>query len=92
MRNSSDSKAGHVTAFAAAGLNEPFLDKSFGPLKGDSPEVQPHARHKLGLWGLVAIIFFSVSGGPFGSEGSIGACGPLLALLGFVVFPFIWAH
>jgi len=42
------------------------------------------------LWGLVALIFFSVSGGPFGSESSIASGGPFWALVGFSVFPIVW--
>ncbi|KAA8539092.1 hypothetical protein F0562_025783 [Nyssa sinensis] len=40
---------------------------------------------------LVFLIFYEVSGGPFGVEDSVQAAGPLLALLGFLVFPFIWS-
>ncbi|KAH8479314.1 hypothetical protein H0E87_031670, partial [Populus deltoides] len=32
-----------------------------------------------------------VSGGPFGVEDSVQAAGPLLSLLGFLVFPLIWS-
>ena len=42
------------------------------------------------LVGLVALIFFSVSGGPFGNEGAVAAAGPFWALLGFTIFPIIW--
>jgi amino acid transporter len=40
---------------------------------------------------LVALTFYELSGGPFGVEDSVKAAGPLLALLGFLVFPFIWS-
>ncbi|KAK1261335.1 putative polyamine transporter [Acorus gramineus] len=46
---------------------------------------------KLSLLPLVFLIFYEVSGGPFGVEDSVNAAGPLLALLGFLVFPFIWS-
>ncbi|KAL8170539.1 hypothetical protein V2J09_022343 [Rumex salicifolius] len=46
---------------------------------------------KVSLLPLVFLIFYEVSGGPFGVEDSVGAAGPLLALLGFLVFPFIWS-
>ncbi|KAL8141730.1 hypothetical protein V2J09_014762 [Rumex salicifolius] len=46
---------------------------------------------KLSLLPLVFIIFYEVSGGPFGVEDSVGAAGPLLAILGFIIFPFIWS-
>ncbi|KVH95115.1 probable polyamine transporter At1g31830 isoform X1 [Cynara cardunculus var. scolymus] len=40
---------------------------------------------------LIFLIFYEVSGGPFGVEDSVQAAGPLLALIGFLVFPFIWS-
>ncbi|KAJ8747605.1 hypothetical protein K2173_014467 [Erythroxylum novogranatense] len=40
---------------------------------------------------LVFLIFYEVSGGPFGVEDSVKAGGPLLALLGFLLFPIIWS-
>ncbi|KAL3347274.1 hypothetical protein AABB24_021118 [Solanum stoloniferum] len=46
---------------------------------------------KLALIPLIFIIFFEVSGGPYGAEAAIGAAGPLLAVLGFLIFPFIWS-
>ncbi|KAI6701854.1 hypothetical protein NL676_010990 [Syzygium grande] len=46
---------------------------------------------KVSVLPLVFLIFYEVSGGPFGVEDSVGAAGPLLALLGFLVFPFIWS-
>lgn len=46
---------------------------------------------KLSLLPLVFLIFYEVSGGPFGIEDSVQAGGPLLAIVGFVVFPFIWS-
>lgn len=45
----------------------------------------------LTLWGMVAIIFFAVSGGPFGSEEAVSSVGPLWVLLGFVVLPIVWS-
>ena len=46
---------------------------------------------KVSLLPLVFLIFYEVSGGPFGVEDTVGAAGPLLALLGFLIFPFIWS-
>ncbi|KAK1403101.1 Polyamine transporter PUT1 [Heracleum sosnowskyi] len=48
-------------------------------------------KNKVSLIPLIFLIFYEVSGGPFGVEDSVGAAGPFLALLGFVVFPFIWS-
>lgn len=46
---------------------------------------------KVSLIPLVFLIYYEVSGGPFGVEDSVKAGGPLLALLGFIVFPVIWS-
>uniref|UniRef100_A0A2P2MYI6 Uncharacterized protein n=1 Tax=Rhizophora mucronata TaxID=61149 RepID=A0A2P2MYI6_RHIMU len=53
-------------------------------------ESSPQTR-KLALIPLVFLIFFSVSGGPYGEEDAVGAAGPLWAILGFLLFPFIWS-
>ncbi|CAH9148666.1 unnamed protein product [Cuscuta epithymum] len=52
---------------------------------------QNKARRKISILPLVFIIFYEVSGGPFGVEDSVGAAGPLLALIGLLVFPIIWS-
>ncbi|CAE7235682.1 PUT1 [Symbiodinium natans] len=39
----------------------------------------------------VAIIYYSVAGGPFGTEDVISAAGPLLGVLGFVLMPAVWS-
>ncbi|KAL9264615.1 putative polyamine transporter [Drosera capensis] len=47
---------------------------------------------KLTLLPLIALIFYEVSGGPFGIEDSVRAgWGPSLPLLGFLIFPLIWS-
>lgn len=46
---------------------------------------------KLKLIPLIFLIFFEVSGGPFGEEPAVAAAGPLFAILGFLIFPFIWS-
>ncbi|KAK4848896.1 hypothetical protein QYF36_018410 [Acer negundo] len=48
-------------------------------------------RNKISVLPLVFLIFYEVSGGPFGVEDSVQAAGPLLALVGFLVFPIIWS-
>lgn len=45
---------------------------------------------KLQLMGLVAVMFFCVSGGPFGLEGMVGPVGPGLALLLLVAIPLLY--
>lgn len=37
------------------------------------------------------LIFYSVSGGPFGVEPVVAAGGPLVALLGFMFLPLVWS-
>lgn len=49
------------------------------------------ASPKLTLLPLIALIFYEVSGGPFGVEDSVRAGGPLLSLLGFLFFPLVWS-
>ncbi|KAL3649322.1 hypothetical protein CASFOL_005725 [Castilleja foliolosa] len=46
---------------------------------------------KLTLIPLIFLIYFEVAGGPFGEEPAVQAAGPLLAILGFLIFPFIWS-
>lgn len=48
-------------------------------------------RRGLGPVALGAIIFFNVSGGPYGIEDVVSSFGPGLALLLLVVTPFIWS-
>nr|CCA20826.1 Amino AcidPolyamineOrganocation (APC) Family putati [Albugo laibachii Nc14] len=49
-----------------------------------------HKRKKLGVVSVALITYFNVSGGPWGSEPIIAACGPLIGILATVVFPFVW--
>ncbi|KAK2974301.1 hypothetical protein RJ640_026862 [Escallonia rubra] len=56
---------------------------------GDSPRVEN--SNKVSIVPLVFLIFYEVSGGPFGIEDSVQAAGPFLALLGFLLFPFVWS-
>ncbi|KAF8095390.1 hypothetical protein N665_0334s0010 [Sinapis alba] len=55
-----------------------------------SPKAATNSIKKVSMLPLVFLIFYEVSGGPFGAEGIVNAAGPLLALLGFIIFPFIW--
>lgn len=51
----------------------------------------PHSARKLSIFPLIFIIFYEVSGGPFGIEDTVGAAGPLLAIVGFLALPVIWS-
>ena len=46
---------------------------------------------KMGLGAVIGIIFFSVSGGPYGLEDTIGQSGAGLGLLLIIVVPLIWS-
>ncbi|GBG79992.1 hypothetical protein CBR_g30253 [Chara braunii] len=50
-----------------------------------------NAGGKLTLFPLVALIFYEVSGGPFGIEVAVKEAGPLLSIVGFLVFPILWS-
>jgi hypothetical protein len=80
-------------------------DVSEGRLSGSTalhegltyPEVQVIESHytespeKLGCVALAVLVFYNVSGGPFGVETTVRAGGFFYALLGFLVFPFVWS-
>jgi len=51
----------------------------------------PASLRKVSIVPLVFLIFYEVSGGPFGIEDSVGAAGPLLAIAGFLALPVIWS-
>ncbi|CAK9167622.1 unnamed protein product [Ilex paraguariensis] len=48
-------------------------------------------HRKLTLIPLIFLIYFEVAGGPYGEEPAVQATGPLFAILGFLIFPFIWS-
>ncbi|CAM9680261.1 unnamed protein product [Discosporangium mesarthrocarpum] len=48
-------------------------------------------KKPVSFWPLVMLIFYSVSGGPFGIEPAVAAGGPLLTLLGFLLLPAVWS-
>nr|AGT16030.1 permease [Saccharum hybrid cultivar R570] len=50
-----------------------------------------HGIPKLSMVPLVFLIFYEVSGAPFGIEDSVRAAGPLLAIVGFLLFALIWS-
>ena len=59
------------------------------PLTTTSTTTTTHT--KLTLLPLIFLIYFEVAGGPYGEEPAVQAAGPLLALLGFLIFPFVWS-
>lgn len=46
---------------------------------------------KLGVGSLAIMVFYTVSGGPFGVEECVRSAGNLLTLLGFLIFPLVWS-
>lgn len=48
-------------------------------------------KRQLGTMAMVAVIYFSVSGGPFGLEEAISSSGPGMALLALIVVPIIFS-
>lgn len=60
------------------------------PMTGSTAD--PPARPQLTVLPLIALIFYDVSGGPFGIEDSVRAGGgALLPILGFLVLPVLWS-
>lgn len=55
------------------------------------PSATSSAPTALGLGRLVAVMFFIVSGGPFGLEGLVGSVGPGLAIALLVATPLIYS-
>lgn len=63
---------------------------------GVEPAARPNVEvkyvvRKLALGGIIGIIFFSVSGGPYGLEDTIGEAGAGMGLLLILITPIIWS-
>ncbi|KAJ0021259.1 hypothetical protein Pint_31389 [Pistacia integerrima] len=61
------------------------------PITSSTATTTKPKSKKLTLIPLIFLIYFEVAGGPYGEEPAVQAAGPLLALLGFLIFPFIWS-
>ncbi|RDX63550.1 putative polyamine transporter, partial [Mucuna pruriens] len=68
-----------------------FTEAEYVTVAESPPSRANHHSRKVSVLPLVFLIFYEVSGGPFGVEDTVNAAGPLLALLGFLVFPFVWS-
>ena len=58
------------------------------------PQHYPHHTTpptKLGVVSLSVVVFYAVSGGPFGIEPAVRAAGNFYAILGFCLLPFLWS-
>ena len=51
----------------------------------------PSLKRALGLPALAAVVFFNVSGGPYGIEDAVSSFGPGLALLLMALTPVLWS-
>jgi amino acid transporter len=58
---------------------------------GRSGPVSPRLRRELGFLPLLAVLFFNVSGGPYGIEDTVAVFGPGLVLLLLVLTPLVWS-
>ncbi|KAH0456986.1 hypothetical protein IEQ34_014893 [Dendrobium chrysotoxum] len=93
-RNASGSDAMEVENNASECTSVPMGDSNTTECKGlplQSPPPRPRKHHQISLIPLIFLIFYEVSGGPFGIEDTVGAAGPLLAIIGFLIFPLIWS-
>jgi len=96
---SQDLKAS-VSLDTVTNLEETLMDMDRGVLP---PHVHPSIPQEmldpqfirttptLKLWPLAVLVFYNVSGGPFGIEPSIRAGGNFYAILGFILFPLVWS-
>jgi len=48
-------------------------------------------KHKMSLLALLALMYSWTCGGPFGIENIVSSCGPGLAIVVLLVFPFFWS-
>ena len=56
-----------------------------------APAIASHLKRELSLLPLIAVIFFNVSGGPYGIEDAVPSFGAGLTLLLLLVTPLIWS-
>ena len=69
------------------GTNLPILE---GDDDKAALEADADSRRPLTFWPLLALIYYTSSGGPFGIEPIVGSVGPLLSIVGYLVFPVVW--
>src|SRR5262245_65363557 len=62
-----------------------------GPDRGRHVPVSRGLRRDLGFLPLLAVLFFNISGGPYGIEDTVGVFGPGLVLLLLVLTPLVWS-
>jgi amino acid transporter len=52
---------------------------------------EPAAKRSVSAFRLAMMCYFLTCGGPFGIESAVEAAGPLMALIGVLVTPFLWS-
>eukprot|EP00501_MAST-03F_sp_TOSAG23-6_P001199 GSMAST32.ASY1.ANO1.1243.1 assembled CDS len=67
------------------------FSRSRSPSESGGGGDQHQHKRVLGRLFVISLTFFSVSGGPYGSEGVISSAGPLPGILGLLLFPLVWA-
>lgn len=67
-----------------------LLHKDHG-LSDDDIQCSSGVKRTVGLFQLVALAFFCVSGGPFGAENGVRVGGPGWVLVGLMISPFIYS-
>jgi len=84
--------ANHPAAADAIGAaTPPRRASSTADVEAGSASGGAHGAKALSLLPLIALIFFDVSGGPFGTEDAVAAAGPLPVVLGFLLLPLLWS-
>ncbi|KAL6961938.1 hypothetical protein U1Q18_036897 [Sarracenia purpurea var. burkii] len=78
-------------ATLSSSQSPPFLEEEEHLNTAAAAATGDRNSKKLALIPFVFLIYFEVAGGPYGEESAVGAAGPLLAILGFLSFPFIWS-
>ena len=68
-------------------IEEVLEEEVAEPIK---PREEGEHSQKLSALALAVLVFYKVSGGPFGCEPTVKAAGPFFAIMGFIVFPFLW--
>jgi len=68
-----------------------MAQKLAGADQGRLGPVTTRLRRDLGFLPLLAVLFFNVSGGPYGLEDTIGVFGPGMVLLLLVLTPLVWS-
>jgi amino acid transporter len=67
------------------------LEVTESPITSDTDASLHGPRRGTGTLQLAIIVFYSVSGGPFGIEEAVRSAGAFFCLLGFLIAPFIWS-